>query len=289
MIVVGVIAPYAGGKGVGVTTIASLVSLGLGDLSKKVLLGHTEAVTQDYYTYLGLPEFADKTAESKQLVKLIGIGGMQPSEVKTYCREIGPNVDLFTNNRPDYTEEEMYEYVKYVVGVGGYDVYMFDIGDIEQEAAKEVVRQADVLIYPVEQNIKSLGNLKARMEGIRRLSKGKRIIYVVNKYEANAGTLKGVIKYLGINADLLSRLRGEGGVQVGSTMVCQTLHYSTWIRRAENKGQLCQLYRNTKRGELRQIGKEIKSIVTAVCKAEIQVRKQKQKQKQKQKKQVTNE
>ena len=77
--VISVMSPHTSGNGT--TTTALLLALGLGNMKKKVLLTHTDSVSESFYTYLGLQQFEDKTSTPTQMVKLLREGAIQSEDI----------------------------------------------------------------------------------------------------------------------------------------------------------------------------------------------------------------
>ena len=111
--VISVVSPHCEKNGN--TTVSLFLALGLGAMKKMVLLAHTDAISDSLYMYLGLQSFEDKTSTPTQMVKLLREGAIQSEAIPDYCKNIADNTYLFTNNKRNFTDEDMETFSEYLV------------------------------------------------------------------------------------------------------------------------------------------------------------------------------
>ena len=158
--VVSVISPHCEGNGN--TTTALLLALGLGNMKKKVLITHTDSISNSLYMYLGLQQFEDKTSTPTQLVKLLREGAIQSDAIPDYCKNISDNVYAFTNNKSIFTDDDMETLSEYLVEHSDFDFLVFDMNNGESATAKYILEKSDIYhIYFLFDCIHALSNLSS--------------------------------------------------------------------------------------------------------------------------------
>ncbi len=255
--IVAVISPHANHNGNTITS--SLLALGLGNMNKKVLLTHSNAISNSFYTYFGLEQYEDKTSTPTQLVKLLREGAIQPEAISDYCKEINDGVFVFTNNKPNFSDEDMFEFSDFVVQLSDYDFIVYDINDMESPTAVEVLKNADTVVINLTQSILELEDFKEIKEDIMKLCKGKQVVLVCNKYSSVTGKVKEISKIIEEKA------------------TCNVIHYNPWISYACNNGILVDLFKmiKSKGSKLIELNKDIIRLSTLIAKSKIAVTKQK--------------
>lgn len=254
--IVAVISPHTSHNGNTIT--ASLLALGLGSMNKKVLLTHSNAISQSFYTYFGLEQYEDKTTTPTQLVKLLREGAIQPEAISDYCKEVTDGVFVFTNNKTNFSDNDMYEFSDFIMQLSDYDFIIYDINNLDTPTATEVLKNADVVIMNLTQSILELQEFSAMKESLMKRCKNKQVILVCNKYSGIAGKQKDISKMINEKAD------------------SNVIHYNPWIQYACNNGKLLDLYKTIKgKGDkLIELDKDILRLATLVSKAKIMVSKQ---------------
>lgn len=255
--IIAVISPHTRHNGNTITS--SLLALGLGSMNKKVLLTHSNAISNSFYTYFGLEQYEDKTTTPTQLVKLLREGAIQPEAISDYCKEINDGVFLFTNNKTNFSDEDMLEFSDFVMQLSDYDFIIYDIENTESPTASAVLKNADVVIINVTQSILELQELKNIKENLMKRCKGKQVVLVCNKFSSVIGKEKDISK------------------SIGEKTECQVIHYNPWIPFACNSGKLIDLYKTIKSKGLKviELDKDILRLSTLISKAKIRVSKQK--------------
>lgn len=255
--IVAVISPHTRHNGNTITS--SLLALGLGSMNKKVLLTHSNAISNSFYTYFGLEQYEDKTTTPTQLVKLLREGAIQPESISDYCKEVNDGVFLFTNNKTNFSDNDMFEFSDFIMQLSDYDFIIYDVNDMESPTAVEVLKCADVVVVNLTQSILELQEFKDIKENVMKRCRGKKVILVCNKFSGVIGKSKDVAKLIGEKAD------------------CNVIHYNPWIPFACNNGKLLDLYKTIKGkgSKIIELDKDIVRLVTLISKAKIAVSKQK--------------
>lgn len=259
--IVSVMSPHR--QGTGTTTTALLLALGLGNMKKKVLLTHTDSVSNSFYTYLGLQQFEDKTSTPTQMVKLLREGAIQSEAIPDYCKNVSDNVYVFTNNKTNFTDEDMETLSEYLVDHSDFDYLVYDFNDFESETAKYILRKSEAIVLNFTQSVIELDEFKKDIQKYSKMFAGKKLILVCNKFSSVIGKDKDIPKRLGFKAP------------------CNVIHYNPWLAMASNTGQLLTLYKNirAKNSKVVELNNDINRLATIVTKIRIANLKAKQEEK----------
>lgn len=259
--IIAVVSPHTQGNG---NTLTSMfMGLGLGATNKRVLLTQTRPKADAYFRYLGVEQYEDKTTTPTQLVKLLRAGAIQPEDIADYCKPVGDGLDVFMNNKDNFTEEDMGAFMEFVLDLSTHDYIVCDVNDIETETAQMVMKKADIVVINVTQSVMELERFKGQSEKLMKMCRGKQVIMVCNKYNATAGAEK------------------EIGRMLGMKVTCSTISYNAWVINACNAGRLEELYRTIRgRGyKVVELDKDISRLAARVSKASLKVVKSRQKPK----------
>lgn len=267
--IVSVMAPHCSGNGN--TTTALMLALGLGNMKKKVLLTHTDSISTSLYTYLGLQQFEDKTSTPTQMVKLLREGAIQSEAISDYCKNISDNVFVFTNNKTNFSDEDMKVLSEYLIEQSDFDYIIYDVNNLDTETANYVLRKSDIIVLNVTQSYMELDSFKNDMVRYSKLFKGKKIVLVCNKYSSVAGKDKEVITRLGLKPPrLLSK--GKGSLlDIENKTSCNVIHYNPWIIMSCNNGNFLSLYKyiKLKDAKVAELQSDINRLASSVTKIRI--------------------
>lgn len=259
--IISVISPHCEGNGN--TTVSLFLSLGLGAMKKKVLLTHTDAISNSLYMYLGLQTFEDKTSTPTQMVKLLREGAIQSEAIPDYCKNIADNTYLFTNNKNNFSEEDMRTFSEYLVEHSDFDYIVYDFNNLESSTAEYILDKTDIVILNFTQSFIELDKFKKEIKKYTKMFAGKKMMLVCNKYNPVISKDKDIIKRLGLKAP------------------CHVIHYNPWIVMASNGGQLLTLFKNirAKNSKVIELNSDIIHLAATVSKIRIANLKAKQIQK----------
>ena len=259
--VISVISPHCGGNGNTVTAL--FTALGLGNMKKRVLLTHTDSVSNSLYSYLGLQQFEDKTSTPTQMVKLLREGAIQSEAIPDYCKNITDNVYVFTNNKSNFGAEDMLTFSEYLVEHSDFEYIIYDFNSIDSDTAKYVLNKSDLVILNFTQSYSELDDFKKESTKYMKMFQGKKIVLVCNKFSPIAGKDKDIPKRLGVKAP------------------CSVIHYNPWVIMGCNNGQLLTIYKNIRAKNVKvvELNSDINRLASTVAKIRINNLKAKQEEK----------
>lgn len=262
--IVSVISPHCTGNGN--TTTAIFLALGLGNMKKRVLLTHTDSISNSLYTYLGLHQFEDKTSTPTQMVKLLREGAIEADAIPDYCKNISDNTFVFTNNKTNFTDEDMLTLSKFLVEHSDFDYVVFDFNDEEKEVSKYVLAHSDVVILNFTPSVIELEEFKKNMAKYSKMFAGKKLVIVCNKYNSIICKDKDIPKKLGVKAP------------------CNVIHYNNYIVKMSNNGTLLTMVQKAraKVPEVVELSNDMNRLATVVSKIRLANLKQKQAEKKEQ-------
>lgn len=258
---ISVMSPHC--SGTGATTTALLLALGLGNMKKRVLLTHTDSVSESFNTYLGLQQFEDKTSTPTQMVKLLREGAIQSDAIADYCKNVADNVYVFTNNKSNFSGEDMLTLSEYLVEHSDFDYIIYDFNDYESDTAKYILKKSEAVVLNFTQSVMELEDFKKSVQKYSKMLAGKKLIIVCNKYSSIVGKDKDIPKKLGFKT------------------TCNVIHYNPWLIMASNSGQLLTLYKNirAKNSKVVELNNDINRLASVVTKLRIANLKAKQEEK----------
>lgn len=261
--IIAVMSPHTSKNG---NTIASIfTAIGLSDLKKKVFLTHTSPISESFYTYLGLNSFEDKTSTPTQLVKLIKQDAIKSEDISDYCKNIKDNLDVFTNDKSNFNEDDMLTLMQCVLTVSPYEFSVIDVDTYgESEVKNYVLSKADIIIFNLTQSTLELNEFNKIKEKLMKQYKDKLIILLCNQYSSTVGKDKEVPTKLGFKTK------------------CNVIHRNDWIRWACNHGKLMDILRNIQRKDFRviELNGDINAIAQSIVKAKAKVMKKQKANKQ---------
>lgn len=242
---VAVISPHANNNGN--TTLAMLIGLELANRNKLTCLTHALPSSPSFYHYLAFRGFPDKTSTPSQIVKVLKEGGLSSEEARDYCRGINDNLEAFTNETSNFSQEDMNFMYKYIAKMFPHDNVVFDIDDDNEEQCKAITKLCDVVVLNLTQSIKELNKFKENKDKYMEILKEKPLVVVVNKYNSTISNIKEVAHWMGIK-------KPNGWL---------VLHYNPWISWATSHGRLGELYRVISKKDPRVI--ELQADLTKIC------------------------
>ena len=255
--VISVISPHCNGNGN--TTTSILLTLGLANMKKKVLLTHTNNISESLYKYLGLHQFEDKTSTPTQMVKLLREGAIEADAIPDYCKNVLDNAYIFTNNKSNFLEEDMQTLATYLVEHSDFDYLVFDFNDEESKTSKYILEHSDVVVLNFTPSIIELGEFKANMNKYAKMFAGKKLIIVCNKYNSIICKDRDIPKILGVKAP------------------CYVIHYNNYIVKMSNNGTFLTLVQKArlKVPEVVELNNDMNRLASVISKIRIANLKQK--------------
>lgn len=240
----------------GVTSVASLIGLELAIKGKSVCLTHMTHTNADLHTYFKLKRMEDKTNNADQLVKLIKGEAIQPEKVRSYCKAVTDQLDIFSSMDTSYIEEDHDFMLKYIAGSFPHEIKIFDIDcSMVQPTAKDIILASDLAVLVLNQGVSELSDFAEQRDVILRRLAGKPVMVVVNKFNPVACSIREVANMAGIK-------KPENWF---------TLAYNPWVNYGCNSGELVDVHRKAKSKDARVIDldSDLEKIATAVMKVKI--------------------
>lgn len=251
--IIAVVSPHTSNNG---NTLASILTgIGLADLKKKVFLSHTSPVSESFYTYLGLKSFEDKTSTPTQLVKLIKQDAIKSDAISDYCKSVCDNLDVFTNDKDNFNEDDMLVLMQCVLTVLPYDFAVIDVDDDGSEVSDFVLSKADIVVINVTQSATELAKFNKMKDKLMKQYQNKVVVLLCNQFNSTVGKDKEVTSKLGVKTKI------------------NVLHRNAWLQWGCNHGKLMAMLKNIKAKDPRvvEIGNDMNSLANAIVKAKTKV------------------
>ena len=232
---IAVISPHA--KENGNTVVSMLVALQLAHTGKLTCLSHISPLSNSFSTYLNFIGFQDKTSTPSQIVKVLKEGGLDKNDVSDYCKRVADNLEAFTNQTTNFTQEDMDYMYNYMISDFPHENVVLDVDVDDMDKIEEVCQNCDIVILNLTQNIVELQRFKDNREEYSRAFKNKPLIVVINRYNSTKGSIKETANWMGIK-------KPNGWL---------VLHENPWITWATNHGRLGELFRQIEKKDARVI------------------------------------
>jgi hypothetical protein len=242
-----VISPHAHNNGN--STLAMLIGLEFASQGKLCCITHAKPTSPTFYKYLSFRGFADKTSTPSQIVKVLKEGGLTGEEVRDYCRRVTDNLEAFTNESSNFTQEDMDFMFKYIAKYFPHEHVIFDDDGDDIETTRKMIKISDIIVLNITQSIKELNAFNENKELYSKIiqESGKPLVVVINRFNSTYSTINEVAKWMGIK-------KPNGWV---------VLHDNPWITWATNHGKLNILFNNIVNKDARVI--ELQADLTKIC------------------------
>lgn len=251
------VSPHTSRSGNSVSSI--LLAHGLAELKRNVFLSHIKPQSSSFEFYLGLKDYVDKTSTPSQLVKLMREGAIKPEDIGDYCKNDVDFLDIFTNNKSNFSHEDMSTLLDFVIESDTkYEYLLFDIDDdINSDSAKLILQKSQIIILNVTTSFLELEEFNAMKESIAKLCKGKKVILLVSSYDSKVVKLKEIPKKLGLSTS------------------AYPIRYNPWVSWSCNQGKLSYLFKQgkSKDPDVIDIYKDVTALTSTVSKAKVAVNK----------------
>lgn len=248
---IAVISPHTRKSGNTVSSI--LLSMGLSELKRKVLLTHIRPQSDSFYSYLGLVAYEDKTSTPSQLVKLMREGAIKPEEIGDYCKSVMDYLDVFTNKESNFSESDMSTLLTYLLSSSlDYEYLVFDVDeDVNNETVKYVLKNSHIVIFNLTASFVELDQFNNMKLDLMKVCRGKKILLLCSKYDHKVCKTKDIANYLGAKA------------------TCHVIRYNPWVQWSCNRGKLDQFFKQgkIKNPEVMEVYRDVMSLTSVVAKA----------------------
>ena len=197
---IAVISPVHGQTGNTVTSLFLAMSLALTQ-RKNVCLTHTDFSSTTIEEVLGLDLEEDVTRSLSQVFKLLSSGTLLEKELADYAIHVMQGLDLYTSHNVVLEHDELVGFIEFLFNrMKIYHHIVIDVDtELKDKTSELCLSIADTVIITVSQNYHVLRMAKrlVQREDFKKLTKNKRILYVINRFNTDICKLADVAKQLG--------------------------------------------------------------------------------------------
>ncbi len=184
----------------GNTTVAALIASELATRNRKVCLTHTTSKSNALFRYFGVNGAEDKTCNPIQIYNLIREGGIRKNDIGDYCRGVSENLEIFTMNSGDITNEQLVDVSNFICTSFPHDhvVFDFDNNDLESPVNSAIIQNCDCVVYVLTQSITELDEFNKNKDEYLSWLEELPVIVVVNRFCDIVSNLKKVALSIGV-------------------------------------------------------------------------------------------
>ena len=241
----------------GVTTLASLIAFELSYRGGKVCLTHSLPRSESLYRYFGLDTVVDRTINPARLVKMLKEGAIKMEEVSDYCRALSDKVDLFSADSDTFTQSDMLYALEFITTTFPHDYIVYDVDnhELESEANRLILKNADVAVIVINQNIMELAGFKNRMTKIMQAVGRIPMFVTINKFCDVQGSLRETASMMGIKAP----------------KNWSTVRYNPWVGYGTNFGKMNYICNKIRNSDYRvdDVASDIKALANLIIKVKV--------------------
>lgn len=182
-------------RGCGATSIALLVGAALKNRGESCVVMSLDRRSYGLREYVGdAGNLAEKNGGIENICRLLASGSLNASDVDSYCVDCG--VDILPGGQKVHAND-IGDAISFLgeANINGRSLYTIVDVDIRNMADKLVeteIKEADVIVVVLTQNCEHIRHIRENRNNMSRAFAGKRVCFVVNKYDKFAGTLKEV-------------------------------------------------------------------------------------------------
>jgi len=198
---ISVFSPVHGQTGNTVTSLFLAMSLALTQ-RKNICLTHTDFSSTIIQETLGLDLQDDVTRSLSQVFRLLSSGTLLEKELTDYAISIIPGLDLYTTHNVVLESNERSNFIEFLFNrMKSYHHIVIDVDSGLRDKTTELCFSiADTVVITVSQNYHVLKMARELVNGdeFKKLTKGKRIVYAVNRFNSEVCRLSDVAKHIGV-------------------------------------------------------------------------------------------
>lgn len=169
---------------------------------KNICLTHTDFNSSVIEEILGLDITNDVTRSLSQVFKLLNSGTLLEKELVDYAINVIPGLDLYTTPNVVLEQSELSSFIEFLFNkMRVYHHIVIDVdAGLKNETSELCLSIADTVVITVSQNNYVLRAAKELIqdENFRKLTKNKRILFAVNRFNTEIGKLTEVSKQLDV-------------------------------------------------------------------------------------------
>ena len=247
---IAVFSPVHGQTGNTVTALFLAMSMALTQ-RKNICLTHTDFNSTVIEGILGLDLTDDVTRSLSQIFKLLSSGTLLEKELADYAVNVLPGLDIYTTHNVALEHAERASFIEFLFNkmkIYHHIVIDVDTG-LKHKMSELCLSIADTIVITVSQNNHVLKAAKGLLQNndFKKLTKNKRILFVLNRFNTGIGTLSDVAKQLGVK-----------------TKEIMIIHDSVFIAKCYNKGIIEDVIKRALQKDIRVI--ELHNDIKNACK-----------------------
>lgn len=243
----------------GVTALSMLIALEVSQGGKKTCLTHLKSTSKSFFKYFNLVDYDDITSSPSQIVKLLKEGGLDEDGISDYCRKITEDLEVFTNNATNFSEEDMEYMFDYIGNYFPHENIVVDVDSDNPEKIKKAIGLCDIAVMVVTQSVIEAESFLENREEILGILGKTPTITVINKFNSIKGTLNATANWMGIK-------------KPNKWLV---MHENPWVAWATNQGKVTQLFKKAseKYIDVVEIESDLKKIHNMLIKYKVSTKK----------------
>jgi len=200
---IAVYSPVHGQTGNTVTSLFLAISLALTQ-RKNICLTHTDFSSTVIQESLGLDIQEDVTRSLSQVFKLLSSGTLLEKELTDYAINVIPGLDLYTTHNIVLESGELSSFIEFLFN--RMKIYHHIVIDVDSGLTNKTTELclsiADTIVITVSQNFQVLKKARELVQSaeFKKLTKDKRILFAVNKYDSEICKISEIEKHLGVKS-----------------------------------------------------------------------------------------
>lgn len=247
---IAVFSPVHGQSGNTVSALFLSMSMALTQ-RKNICLTHTDFNSTVIEEILGLDITDDVTRSLSQVFKLLSSGTLLEKELADYAINVLPGLDIYTTNNIMLEHAELAGFIEFLFNrmkIYHHIVIDVDTG-LKHKMSELCLSIADTIVITVSQNNHVLRAAKELLHNkdFIKLTKNKRILFLVNRFNTEIGKLSDVAKQLGVK-----------------TKEIIIIHNNVFISKCYNKGVIEDVIKRALQKDIRVL--ELHNDIKNACK-----------------------
>lgn len=247
---IAVFSPLHGQTGNTVTSLFLAMSMALTQ-RKNICLTHTDFSSTVIGENLGLDIADDVTRSLSQVFKLLSSGTLLEKELADYAVNVMPGLDIYTTHNVVLEHAERASFIEFLFNK--MKIYHHIVIDVDtgltHEMSELCLSIADTVVINVSQNNHVLKAAKGLLQDndFKKLTKNKRILFALNRFNTEIGTLSEAARQLGVKTKELI-----------------IIHDSVFIAKCCNKGIVEEVIKRALQKDIRVL--ELYNDIKNACK-----------------------
>lgn len=218
---------------------------------KNICLTHTDFNSTVIEEILGLDVTEDVTRSLSQVFKLLNSGTLLEKELADYAINVLPGLDIYTTHNVVLEHSELANFIEFLFSkmkIYHHIVIDVDTG-LKHKMSEICLSIADTIVITVSQNNHVLRAAKELLQDkdFKKLTKNKRVLFLVNRFNTNISKLSDVARQLGVK-----------------TKEIIIIHDNVFISKCYNKGVIEEVIKRALQKDIRVL--ELYNDIRNACK-----------------------